>query len=117
MVAFVACESEQTFFQKGVAPIPQGEGKADELMAIAKASDPVLTPAVGARARVVVRKIVPGLAVRAVVFANGPPLSLAQVRPPTLPMSGPQARFLEPLLFARHALAFGLSRQLSPRLG
>ena len=55
-------------------------------MAIADAGEAVFVPAVGARPRVVVREVVPGRAVRAVVLAHRAPGALAQIRPPALPV-------------------------------
>ncbi|MCE3225410.1 MAG: hypothetical protein K0S58_3590, partial [Nitrospira sp.] len=39
VIAFVAGKSEDSFFQDRVFPVPQGQGKADDLMAIANAGE------------------------------------------------------------------------------
>ena len=86
MIPLFSGEPEKAFFQDGVAAIPQRQRKAKVLMAVADAGNPVFAPAIGARAGMVVREVVPGGAVRAVVLANGSPLALAQVRSPALPV-------------------------------
>src|SRR5947209_15314549 len=68
-------------------------------MAVADAADSVFIPAIGARARVIVRQIVPGRAICAVVFAHSAPRALTQIRSPTFPMRCPLARSLKPSLF------------------
>ena len=47
----------------------------------------------------VVREILPGGPVRAVVFANGAPGALAQIGPPALPVRLALLRFVKPLFF------------------
>src|SRR5262249_10515752 len=89
-------------FQDGILLVPQRERETDPLMAIADARDAVFVPAIGARSRVVVREVPPGVAVRAVVFANRAPGTFAEIRTPTLPVGLTQARFLEAPFFDRH---------------
>src|SRR5205823_12052456 len=79
---------------------------------IAETSQPVLSPAVGPRAGMVMGKVTPGVAVVAVVFSDRTPLALAQIRTPQIPVAGlTQAVFepskpLDPIAFgARHASA------------
>src|SRR5437762_12284793 len=64
---------------------PQGQGETDPLLCVREARQSVFPPAIGARARMIVSEEVPGVAVVAVVFANGAPLALAQIRTPLLP--------------------------------
>ena len=52
---------------------------------IAEAGDAVLAPAVGAAARVVVGKVFPGIAVRAVVLPDRAPLPFAEIGAPFAP--------------------------------
>ena len=65
-----------------------------------EAGEAVLAPAVGPRAGMVVRQVLPRRAVRAVVLAHGPPLALAEVRAPVVPV----ARLAQPVLEAAEAL-------------
>src|SRR5581483_6075366 len=83
---FVAVQPEEPLFQNRVAPVPHRQRKADALMAIAYPGDPVLVPAIGARARVVVRQVLPRGAVRAVVFAHRAPGAVADVWAPPAPV-------------------------------
>ena len=105
VVAFVAVEPEEALLQDGIAAIPQRQREADALVPVADAADAVFAPAVGARARVVVREILPRGAVRAVILAHGSPLALAEVGPPALPMDFALLRFQQSFFFARHGRA------------
>src|SRR5262249_20348825 len=71
-------------------------------MVVGDAGQAVFAPAVRARARLVVGEIVPGVAVVGVVFADSPPLPLAQVRSPFFPGDVPGARVFEATLFGGH---------------
>ena len=86
VIALVARQAEDPFFQDGIALVPQGQGETDHLLAVADAGQPIFIPAVGAGTGLVMREIFPGVSIRAVVFAHGAPRALAEVRPPTLPV-------------------------------
>src|SRR5690348_13753676 len=81
-----ATQPEQPFFDDRIAAIPHRDGEADELMTIAESEEAIFVPAISARARLIVREIVPRIAVCAVVFAHGSPCAFAQVRSPSLPI-------------------------------
>ena len=102
VIAFVAGEAEEAFLENGIALVPQRESKADELVAIADAGKAVFVPAVGSRAGVIVRKVLPGVAIGAVVFAHRAPGAFAQIGSPALPVSFAVAGFGEPDLLVRH---------------
>ena len=59
VISLFSGEPEKAFFQDGVAAVPQRQRKAKVLMAVADAGDAVFAPAVGARAGLVVREVVP----------------------------------------------------------
>ena len=115
VIALVAGQAEQALLQNGVAFVPQGQGKTDGLLAVADSRQTVFIPAIGARAGVIVRQVFPGVAVRAVVFADRAPGALAEVGPPALPVllcapRIPPAAFLPassraPPVFTQTALA------------
>ena len=86
VIPFPVGEAEKPLFEDRIFFVPQRERETDVLMAVAEAADAVFAPAIGARARVIVREIIPGVAVRAVVFANRAPLAFGKIRPPALPM-------------------------------
>ena len=88
-------QAEEPFLQDRIASIPQRHGKADGLMAIAETGEAVFVPAVDARSCVIVRKVCPGVAVGAVILADGAPRALGEVRAPALPVLGAKARLLE----------------------
>ena len=64
---------------------PQGHSKTQALMIVGDARDAFLAPAIGARARVIVRRIVPGRAVRGVVLAHRPPQAVGEIGTPSTP--------------------------------
>src|SRR5260370_37765504 len=86
-------------------------------MAVADAGNAVLAPAVGARARMVVRKVFPRRSVRAVILADCAPLPLGEVRSPALPMNLPQPGLFETLIFrGLNSGHFPLSTNFSGRM-
>src|SRR5689334_16443082 len=93
---------EEPFFDHPVVAVPQRQREADALLAVADAAEPVFVPPVGARARLLVCEVVPGVTVRAVVLAHRAPGAFAQVRTPPLPRCAPLGRFLEASVFWFH---------------
>jgi hypothetical protein len=106
VVAFVAVQAKEPLLQDRIPAVPERERKADPLMAVGNAGEAIFVPAVGARARVVVRERVPHRAAGAVVLADGAPGAFAQVGAPALPVLGARPGLFEPQLFSRyhHAL-------------
>ena len=88
MIGLRAGQPERPLLEDRVTPVPKGQREAQPLLDVTKAGEPVLAPAVRARARVVVRQIVPGVPVGAVVFADCAPLPFAEVRAPQIPVAG-----------------------------
>src|SRR5262249_57267236 len=85
-----------------VLAIPQRERQAQALFRVADTGESVLTPAIRAAARVIVREIIPGVSSRRVVLAHGSPLPLAEIRAPESP--GRLALLLQPAIFGGHTL-------------
>src|SRR6516165_5951802 len=79
VVAFVAGQSEGTLFEDRVAAVPKRKRKTQTLLLVAQSAQPVLVPAIGARARLVVAKVFPGLAIGAVILADGAPGALRKI--------------------------------------
>ena len=111
VVALVGAEAEETLLENGIALVPQRQGQADLLVAVADAGQAVLVPAIDAGAGVLEGKVLPGFAVAAVVLAHGAPGALGEVRPPALPVDLALARFLQPDLFRGHRVE---ARQCTP---
>ena len=101
VVALGVGEAEHPLLQDRIGAVPQGEGETELLAVIADPRDAVLAPPVGARPRLIVREVAPGVSALAVVLAHGAPLPLAQVRAPCLPRRLAGARLLEPLMLGR----------------
>ena len=100
VVSFLTGEAEQALLEDRIALVPERHREAEMLAPVGDSRDAVLVPAIRARARVVVRDVVPRRAARAVVLADGAPRALAQVRAPALPVGRAIARLGKPLLFA-----------------
>jgi len=86
VVALGTGESEQALLQERITFVPQRPREAESALAIGDAEQAVFAPAVGAPARVLVREVVPAVAVLAVVLAHRAPLPLGEVGPPALPV-------------------------------
>src|SRR5580658_601895 len=102
VIAFFSGEAEESLFEDGIALIPQRDGEANQLAAIADSGEAIFIPAVGSRAGVIVGEIFPGVAVGAVVFADSAPGALAEVGSPALPVAFAVAFFGEPDLLVGH---------------
>src|SRR5262245_23797994 len=102
VIPFVPRETKQTFFQDRIAAVPHRDRKTDALMPIRNAGDAVLVPEISFRGGMIWRKMLPCRAARAVVFANCTPSTLAEIRPPALPVRRSVARFFQALLFGVH---------------
>src|SRR5205807_2544208 len=102
VVTLGAREAEITLLQDGVAPVPESHGEAEALVVVGDAENAILAPAIGARAGMVVREVVPGRAVGGIIFPHCPPLPVGQVRAPAQPLGRARARLLEPSLLRRH---------------
>jgi len=102
VIAFGPGKSEQTLLEDDVAAIPQRQREANSLVAITDPADAVFSPAIGARTRMLMRKIFPGRSVRTVILPDRTPLPLAQIRSPALPVLGALVRFLQTLFFGGH---------------
>src|SRR5438045_9051656 len=102
VIAFVPGKPEQPFFQDGIPLVPQGNSKAKHLVPVADSAQTILVPPISAGASVVVREIIPGCAVRAVIFPHRAPGAFTQVRSPALPVLATITRSREPGFFSRH---------------
>src|SRR5450755_3959089 len=89
-------EAERPLLQDRVPPVPQRQGQPQPLLDVAEPGQPVLPPPVGPRPGVVVRQVVPRVAVGAVVLPDRALLPLADVRPPPVPVAGLQQPVLQP---------------------
>src|SRR5204863_3629939 len=87
VVPFGAGQSEEPLLEDRIAPVPQCESEAKAPLAVADAEQTVFSPSVGPASRLVVREVVPHVAVRRVVLADRAPLALGQVGSPSLPVA------------------------------
>ena len=101
VVPLAVGQAEEALLEDGVLAVPQGQGEAEPLLVVGEAGEPVLAPAVGPRARLIVREVVPGVAVFAIVLAHRSPLTLAQVGTPLSPGDPSLARLGQAPLLRR----------------
>ena len=102
VVPLAVRQPEHALLEDGIDPVPQREREAQALMVVADPRDPVLSPAIGPRARLVVREIVPCVAAGAVVLPHGSPLALAEVRPPREPRRPPRPILFKSIVLCCH---------------
>src|SRR5947209_8465475 len=104
VIAFRGGEAEEPLLEDRVSAVPEGGREHEELITVADPGDAVLAPAIGLAAGQVVRQEVPGVAVGAVVLADGGPGAVADIRAPPPPAGRVVADLPEPLVFpGRHA--------------
>ena len=99
VIALRIRKPENPLLQNGIALIPQRHRKAQPALAVADPEQPILAPAIGAAARVIVGKVIPGIATRRIILAHRPPLPLREIRPPALPVLHAPGIFLEAEMF------------------
>src|SRR5207253_1010545 len=100
VIALLVREPKQSLLQDWIPAVPQGDRQAQELPVIATASDPILPPAIGTTARLVVAEVIPGGTIRAVILPHRAPLPLADIRAPAAPILHAVAAFLDASLFS-----------------
>src|SRR6266705_7108228 len=96
-------------------PIPEREGETESLLEVGNSTDAILAPAISARPRVVMREIIPRIAVRAVIFADCSPCALAQIRSPKIPALSGTIILRDPTLLGVHANAVLSYRSLKAK--
>src|SRR5204862_7696347 len=85
VVSLRSGQAEDALLQDRVAAVPECEGQAEALVAVADAGQAVLVPAVGAGPGVIVGQVLPRRSARRVVLAHRAPGALRQVRAPESP--------------------------------
>src|SRR5450432_219889 len=104
VIALAVGQPEQSLLDDRIAAIPKREGKAEPLPIVANPGQAILAPVIRPRAGLIVTEVVPRIPVLAVVLAHGPPLALAQVRPPLFPRNAFVPGFVETMLLSAHLL-------------
>ena len=98
VVALRAGQAEDPLLEDRVLAVPQRQREAERLPVVADAGQAVLVPPVRPGPGVVVREVVPGGAVVAVVLADRAPGPLGQVGPPGPPGAVPRVGLGQPCL-------------------
>ena len=98
VIAFLVGEAEQPLLDDRVLAVPEGEAETPAQVPFPKSREAVLTPAIGAAARLIVGDGVPGVAVGAVVLAHGPPLAFTEIGAPVPPSGMASGRDEPPAL-------------------
>ena len=71
MISLGPRDAEEPFFEHFIILVPEGKSKAETLVIIADACNAIFSPSVRPRARMLVRKVSPGVAIPRVVFPDG----------------------------------------------
>src|SRR6267142_5906372 len=108
MVALVVGQPEESLLENRIFAVPQGQRKAEALFVIGNPGESVFAPTVGARAGVVVGKVIPGISTFAIVLADSAPLSLAEIRSPFSPWDTMGIGFFKTFIFRGLGLGHGL---------
>src|SRR5215471_18308803 len=95
VIALRIGQPKQPLLYDRVLAVPHGDRKAQALMIITDPGKPILAPVIRARAGLIVREIIPRVAILAVVLAHRAPLALAEIRSPLLPRHSFLARLVE----------------------
>ena len=115
MVALAIVQAEQPLLEDRVLAVPQREGEAQPLVVVTETGETILTPMIGSRSRLIVREIIPCIAVLAVVLADRAPLAFAKVGASLLPRHPLLTRLVEAYLFCGFIpCRLSLVRQRSP---
>src|ERR1700730_801999 len=115
VVPLAVGQADQALFEDRVLAVPQRHGKAQPLMVVAEARKAVFAPVIGAGPRLVVREIIPRIAVLAVVLADRAPLALTEIGAPLLPWHPVLTRLIKAYLFCGFIpCRLNLVRQRSP---
>ena len=85
VVPLLVGHAEQAFLEDAVAAVPQRQSQVEAAALVADPGEPVLAPAIGAGAGLLVRQGAPGVAVGAVILPHRPPLPLAEIGAPQGP--------------------------------
>ena len=89
MIALWIGQSKGSLLENRIVAVPEGRREAKPAIAIAETQQAVFAPAVDAGAGMIVREVVPRIAIRRIVLPHCPPLALAQVGPPKIPCFPP----------------------------
>ena len=111
VIALAVGQAEQALLENRILPVPKRQGETKPLLIVADAGDAVFAPAIGAAAGVVVREILPSVAIRTVILADGSPLAFGQIRSPQPPGRGPVVFVAEMFLLYVHG-DWWLNREL-----
>src|ERR1700692_4821639 len=102
VIAFGPSEAEQALLQDRIAAIPEGESKTKPLVIVTDTGDAILGPAIGARASMIMREVIPSGPIRAVIFTRISPGTFGEVGSPTSPVFLPAVRLQNAIALSVH---------------
>ena len=101
VIALSGGQSEGSLLEDRIVSIPHSQSETEPLKFIADSAKAVLAPTEGACTGLIMREIVPGIAVGAVVLAHGAPRAVGQI-------GAPQSPVLLPRTLVRKTQPFGV---------
>ena len=108
-------EAEEPLLEDRVLAVPERDGEAEDLVAIADACEAVLVPPVGARACMVVGEVLPRGAARGVVLPDGAPGPVGDVGAPALPVGASLPGLDESIFLPGHVCLHSFMDFRTPR--
>src|SRR5260221_5991300 len=94
VVALGVRQTKEPFFEDGIGFVPQGQGETQATLVVADPQQAILTPAVGARAGVIMREECTRVAIGGIILSYRCPLALRKVGSPAIPRLAVLMRFL-----------------------
>ena len=95
VVAFRLARPKSRSLRMGSWPFQNARRQAEPALIVGPAGDSVFAPAVGALMSMIEREVPPAIAVGAIVFPDGAPLAVGDIRPPEPPRGRHGARFVQ----------------------
>src|SRR5262249_49474706 len=114
VVAFAVGQAEKPLLEERIAPIPKRDRHAEVLKPVAEPGKTVFVPPVGSAASVVVREVIPGVAVRTVILTGRAPGPLGQIGSPVLPVGASRLAFDQAIVFSGRSFGPGHWESLRP---
>src|SRR6266436_3177317 len=99
MISLAAGQSKISFLQDRIAAVPHSDGKTDHSVSVRNTGDAIFIPTVRLRPCQVVRKVIPGSPISAIVLTDRSPGALAKVWAPPFPMRFHFTAFTQSYLF------------------
>src|SRR5262249_29790420 len=107
MVPLLVGQAEEALLEDRVVLVPERDGQTDVLEAVAEPGESIFVPAIGAAASVIVGEEAPGIAMGAVVLADGAPGPFGEVGPAAFPVGAARRTLAQAAVLGGRGLRHG----------